>query len=155
LVVTTDAEIQSRYHWLPAAEYDEATRTALNGIWESAAQMDMWYLLGAMTMTSSGSGNSKVDTMRSVITGYLADGDAWTTKWADGSFTTDTKAATVRRLRDAGDCVAMPSLERGRDSRAVEQAIGQYLRQVDREGSSSDRAMRTQVRGQRRVIPQE
>jgi hypothetical protein len=68
LVVTTDAEIQSRYRWLPAAEYGEATRTALNGIWESAAQMDMWYLLGAMTMTSSGSGNSKVDTMRSVIT---------------------------------------------------------------------------------------
>lgn len=153
LVVTTDAEIQSRYHWLPAAEYDEVTRTALNSIWESAAQMDMWYLLGAMTMTSSGSGNSKVDTMRSVITGYLADSDAWTTKWADGSFTTDTTAATVRRLRDAGDCVAMPSLERGRDSRAVEQAIGQYLQQVDREESSSNRAMRTQVRGQRRVIP--
>jgi hypothetical protein len=154
LVVTTDAEIQRRHHWLPAAEYDEATRTALNDIWESAAQMDMWYLLGAMTMTSSGSGNSKVDTMQSVITGYLADGDAWTTRWADGTSTTttDTKATTVRRLRDAGNCVAMPSLERGRDSRAVEQAIGQYLQQVDREGSISSRM---QVRGQRRVIPPE
>jgi hypothetical protein len=102
LVVTTDAEIQRRHHWLPAAEYDEATRTALDNIWESAAQMDMWYLLGAMTMTSSGSGNSKVDTMQSVITGYLADSDAWTTRWADGTFTTDTKATAVRRLRDAG-----------------------------------------------------